>query len=575
MVTSAYGMYIENDCSIILNGLDKKLINANGTIRAAEREMNLARLENYNAHNSSSIHDCMTLIRKDITANTACGTDYVHCLDITGQYLSYDTGEPIYSPDFYHLETQLSLSGNILTNQSNRLLITKLNSMRSFAQKSLDTCQDLADNVWDEFLRQAITEIYQGQHERIRQVKNECLDVVNKCYDKQTQSLKDFSNTDELLLLGGRLELAEQMCQEKLNTCSNLYGGGPQGMQALLTTMHDTIDLQIGLQCHEILTNFTKNLCAVPESDTLHSYPFSCRVYAPGSQQYATIAACNANTTPTVSYPKSPTNTNQEQKEEIADYAEGARRPEEEIIDENYQCSKKYISCPTGSYMAGPSGTEYNGTPTVGNTCIIGLNKQCSYPGGTNAPVCAYTKCATGYYMTLNSTYNKTPTIGNMCEPCPSGHNCAGGTAEPTVITETETTEPENSECGTDYVGSLYQKLVRYALQTCVRPSQSSDVLPTNILQDVNIVMNQLQKDMANALSQECERLGGIWVDSVWVDKKQNKTCCAYGTCSTGEDGVTELTDGCHDITGDTLFQKFYTQTAANSQWGYCAEHHE
>ena len=179
MVVSAYGMYIENDCTTLSNALDKNLKQANSTIRDTEREMNVARLDNYNAHNSTSINDCIAQVRKDITADTACGEDYIHCLDVTGQYLKRDTGEPIYSQSFYQLEAQTSLEGDILTNPVNRMLVKELNDMRFFAEKGLETCRDIADEVWDEFLRQAVKEIYQGQQEKIREVKNECLEVVN------------------------------------------------------------------------------------------------------------------------------------------------------------------------------------------------------------------------------------------------------------------------------------------------------------------------------------------------------------------------------------------------------------
>lgn len=570
MVISAYGMYIENDCSLVLNGLDKKLTSANGTIRATEREMNLARLENYNTHNSSTINNCMALVRQDITTDTACGPDYVHCLDITGLYLSYNTGEPIYTPNFYQLESQVSLAGDILTNQTNRLLIAKLNAMRPFASGSLDTCRDLADEVWDEFMRQAVTEIYQAQHARIRQVKNECMDIVNTCYDEQTQSLKDFSNTDEQLLLGARLELAEQMCQEKLNACANLYGGGTHGMQTLLTTMHEITNQQIGLQCRETLTNFAKNICAIPGNDTIHAYPYTCRVYSPGSQQYASILACNQDTNNIITskdpVTASPNASNPSGTHIQADYTkvynpetpdipeQDVERPQQDNTSDVYTCTKKYTSCPPGSYMAGPSGTDYNGTPVAGNTCITGGNKLCTYPGGTAAPICAYTSCAAGYYMTFEGKYNGETQIGNQCTPCPADHTCDGGTSGP----EVDTQDIENNQCGTDYVGSLYHKLVRYAMQTCVRPSESNSILPTNILQDVNVVMTQLRTDMSNALSRECERLGGIWVDTPWVDIITNQT------------NKTE-SDGFHDVTGQTLYTVFYAETSANTQWGFCA----
>ena len=293
MVVTAYGMYIENDCSMLINTLDKKLVAANATIRDTEYVMGDLRLENYDAHNSASIHECIAQVRQDITSNSACGPDYVHCLDVSGRYLNYETGEPIYTANFFQLDTQTSLSGDLLKNQTNRLLVDRLNKMREYAKRGLDTCRDIADDVWDEFLRQAITEIHQGQQAKIRQVKDECLDVVNKCYDEQNQSLKDFSNTDEALLLGSRLELSEKMCREKMDTCSNLYGGGTDGLKELLTAMGDIIEQKIAQQCLSALENYTKELCAVPGTDTLHTYPFGCRVYTPGTQEYVSNPDCN------------------------------------------------------------------------------------------------------------------------------------------------------------------------------------------------------------------------------------------------------------------------------------------
>lgn len=440
MVVSAYGMYIENDCSMLINELDKKLTNANTTIRESEREMNLARLENYNAHNSTSINNCIAQVRADITADTACGTDYVHCLDITGRYLNIETGEPIYSPNFYQLESQVSLAGDILTNETNRLLVAELNKKRNYASRGLDTCRDIADAVWDEFMRQAITEIYQGQQERIRTVKNECLDVVNTCYDTQSQSLKDFSNVKEQLLLGSRLELSEEMCREKLDACSNLYGGGSHGMAELLTAMYNITSQTIAKSCQTTLQDYARDLCAVPSNDSLHAYPFACRVYAPGEQMYATIHACNVRT---------------------------------------------------------------QSNDTLSNIVISGSDtNDGSNTGGEND----------------NDNYDD---------------------------------ETADSTCGNDYVGSLYHKLARYAMQACVRPSESDQALPATVIQDINVVMDKIRTDMANVLSDECERLDGIWVDTVWADTN---------------------TDNLHDITGDELNKKFYSETSSNTKWGYCAK---
>ncbi len=477
MVTSAYGMYIENDCNLLLGALNGEKQNANTAIRTVGKELQGLRLENYNNHNSSDIHQCIAQVRQDITADTACGPDYIHCLDITGLYLNITTGEPIYSPEFYQLGYQLSLSGDILTNETNRLMVANLSDKRIYAERGLDTCRDISDMVWDEFMRQAITEIYQGQQERIRTVKNECLEVINKCYDEKNQSLKDFSNTDEHLLLGARLELSEQLCQEKLDACSNLYGGGTNGLNELVATMHNITNQKIGQQCVDALTSYAQDLCAAPGNDTLHASPYGCRTYAPGSHQYSTNIMCILQTL-------------------------------------------------TGK-IAG--NIETSTTDKFGDyTCEIEFK---------------YTSCAKGYYMSYMGKYDPTPQYGNTCKPCPDCYTCDGVDAAPEASDTGDCATQHDliNECGSDqYIGSLYQKLAKYALQVCVRPSESGKNLPASVLQDINKVMDATRIKMATELSKECERLGGFWVSTPT------------------------------DTTNPTLYKLFYDQTSAHTAWGYC-----
>lgn len=462
MVVSAYGMYIENDCATLSAAINKKMTTASSAIRETEREMMTARLDNYNAHNSTAINECIANVRADITSDVACGTDYVHCLDISGRYLKRDTGEPIYTAEFFQLDGQISLDGDVLNNNTNRLFVAELEQKRAYATHSLDTCRDLADDVWDEFMRQAIVEIYQGQQDRIRTVKNECLDVVNQCYDTQRNQLKDFSNIKEQLILGARLELAEQMCRDKLDACSNLYGGGTDGLDQLVTAMRDITSQTIAKECYTLLTEYAHELCDVPQNDSVHTYPFACRVYKPSEQRYASNMTCNSmlsNGTTIPTFTQSGNNS-------------------------GFMClaSKEYTSCKEGYYLS-----------------------------GTGA--------------------------GNRCIKCSDNMKCPAGT----------TVQNLNSIC-VDYIGSLYQKIARYALQTCTRPSETNlDNVPATVLQDISRVMDSIRADMSKSLSAECDRLGGIWFNTKWES-------------------------GANSNTGHTLYQRFYQETGANTDWGYCAE---
>ena len=464
MVASAYGMYIENDCAILLTALEKQSINANAAIRETNREMNAARLENYDAHNSTAINECIAGVRADITADTACGANYVHCLDLTGLYLDRATGNPIYSKNFYKLNDQISLSGNILTNSINAKLVTELNSKRKFAEHTLETCRDIADTVWDEYLRQAITEIYQGQQSRIQQVKNECMDVVNTCYDTKTERLRDYSNIEEQMLLGTRLELSEEQCSEKLETCSNLYGGGANGLERLVAEMRNIVNKKIAQNCLGTLRDYAKKLCRVPTSDTTHEYPYGCRVYTPGDIGYANNPDCNYV--------------------QPGAYTGTLARPADNLINN-----------------------------------IVG-NQQSEYMCWENRE---YQSCKQGFYL-------GTWTDGkHKCFACPTEEGWECDENGPHKI---------GVDCG-DYAGSLYQKMVNYAMQYCMRPSdaaQPNAVLPISVLADVNTLMDSVRADMATILARECTDMGGTWTND----------------------------------TSAPTYMDFYNETNANEKWGVC-----
>ena len=468
MVVSAYGMYIENDCTIILSNLDKQLTNANTTIRQTNREMNMARLENYNAHNSTAINECIAGVRENITADTACGENYVHCLDLTGLYLNRVTGNPIYSENFYKLGDSVSLSGDVLTNPTNAKLVTELNNKKKFAEKTLETCRDIADSVWDEFMRQAITEIYQGTQSKIRQVKNECMDVINKCYDEKTNQLRDYSNLDDQMLLGDQLVLSEELCSEKLTTCSNLYGGGTDGLQLLIAEMRNITNQKIAQNCLSSLTEYAQKLCRMPSND-LHGYPYGCRVYAPGDMQSAQNPRCTY-----------------------------IRQPDTSTL------SLQDLSNSESIYPVSPDPDS-------------ALHPYLCWANRT------YEECNQHYFLD-----------GGKCYPCPTDGDwtCDGGTNPP---------RPGTNECSPDWFGSLYQKMVVYALQYCARPNTT--IIPTEILADVNTVMDSVKRDMATVLADECDRLGGVWTTVYNEDDAENH----------------KLSD-------------FYNGTNAHLDWGLCRE---
>lgn len=276
LITSAYSMYIENDCELLQSDINSKVKQANTAVRNTRQEMQKTRLDNYNTHNALSINDCIAKIKEDITAETACGPDYIHCLDFTGKYININTGEPIYSPDFYQLENQISLSGDLLNNVKNKNIINFLNTKQKFAQQTLDSCNNVADDVWEEFLHQTIIEIFQAQQQRINTVKLDCINIVNQCISSTLNDLQNYISNTNLITTKQTLDLTTQLCQKEITTCTNMYGGD-ETLIAAITSIQNNY---VSPECSKTLDTFVQTLCSVSSTNPYHSYPYGCRVYS-------------------------------------------------------------------------------------------------------------------------------------------------------------------------------------------------------------------------------------------------------------------------------------------------------
>ena len=356
-----------------------------------------------------------------------------------------------------------------------------LNEKRIYARDSLKLCTDDADYVWNEFMRQTIVQIYQAHQESVKKVKTDCLNVVNQCYLKQSETLKEFSDNSYQILLGQALELTEELCAEKLDTCSNLYGGGPEGLALLVSTLAGITDNTIAQTCPELLATFAQKICAVPTNDSSHFYPYGCRVYAPGESRYSRVEICNT------------TMVNPFSRSDI-------------LANHEYNIYNTYYTCP-GAHIR-------------------------------------YKSCEFNYFLYNSVTQSFSLNNADECRICPAGYLCTGGTTEPQNLDQNL-----YDSCGLYYIGSLYQQLVRYALENCTRPSNDDTVLPESILADVDIAMKNVQTALVASLGAECDNYNGTWVDIPWQD---------------------EDADGVHDLTGDTILNEFYSVTGANKLWGYC-----
>ncbi len=292
MATSAYNIMIGQDCNLYEKKIDSQREAVKQTVRQAEKYLREARLEEYRAHNSADVNECVSKVKSAMLTDAACGANYNRCLDYSGLYINQTTGEAIYGPRLFELTGQIVLDGSSDVLGANPEFNSFLDDKRMFASSALDTCRDMADIVWGEFKRTALIEIAQAQDAKIEEIKMSCVSTMKECYDTQSKALKSFDDTTAKTSGSLAATASRSMCADKVTACAALYDGngckfdnktgkltGSEthcGLQALLNFVDSVDTTRIAEGCETVIETKLQELCT-PKTESEYGYPWGCR----------------------------------------------------------------------------------------------------------------------------------------------------------------------------------------------------------------------------------------------------------------------------------------------------------
>ena len=160
---TAYLMAIEQDCNTVQTAIEQKQRNVKTAIREGSAMLDLARVENRKKHNSDDITTCINNVESAILSEQVCGSNYHKCLD-NGEFIDVSTGAPITGViKFYELGELLKFNtGTDAAMQKlskvsrNKTFVDNFEKRtKKFAAPALDKCQEIADEVWEEYLDKA------------------------------------------------------------------------------------------------------------------------------------------------------------------------------------------------------------------------------------------------------------------------------------------------------------------------------------------------------------------------------------------------------------------------------------
>lgn len=232
---NAYRMAIEQDCNTVESALQKQQKTLKNATHESSALLDLARVENRQKHNSDDIATCLGNVESAIQSEEVCGSGYHKCLDY-GQFIDVTTGAPLKGvSDFYKLGELLTFregadlkDQKLSAIQKNRPFVQFFeNKTKKFAQTSLDKCVEDADFVWQQYLDRALLDIYYAQQDKVKTIKQSCLDLVAKCYDNQnvaiTNAIANLTGDSILLLKPATISLTTETCKNYIESCNGMF----------------------------------------------------------------------------------------------------------------------------------------------------------------------------------------------------------------------------------------------------------------------------------------------------------------------------------------------------------------
>jgi hypothetical protein len=232
---TAYLMAVEQDCNTVQTAIDTTKKQLKSAVREGSAMLDLARVENRQKHNSSTLTACINEIEAAVLSEEVCGANYHKCLD-NGEYIDVSTGKPIAGvSDFFKLGELLTFVDGVQAvdqklskvNENASFKINFENRVKKFAQPALDKCVELADNAWADYLDKALLDIYYAQLDKVAEIKQGCFDFVSSCYVSGDKSITDAMQSlipgNEIVVVPDKIVLNNKICSDYVESCNGMF----------------------------------------------------------------------------------------------------------------------------------------------------------------------------------------------------------------------------------------------------------------------------------------------------------------------------------------------------------------
>ena len=225
---NSYKLSIQNDCNTVSKAYTAKYNTAIDKVHESSALLDMARLNAYQQRNSDDILTCKKKMLNQLSDSSVCGEQLYKCLDITGQYIDPSTGDAFLSADLMNITTLLTAPTDDTKwsrLSDNKAFVNFLNSKKAFLETATEQCQDLANDVWDDFIEDALAQIKLAQNAKLEKIRRSCVTLIAECKSNAYKTLEDFDVRALSTFAVAADTTVNTMCKDIQDACLTLVEG--------------------------------------------------------------------------------------------------------------------------------------------------------------------------------------------------------------------------------------------------------------------------------------------------------------------------------------------------------------
>ena len=264
---SGYQMSIEQDCNTVAKSYQSQTEQARAKVFESGALLDMSRLDIHQQRNSDDILTCKKKMLDMLSDASVCGDGLGKCLDTSGRYIDPTTGTAFLTNDLSDLGKLITRPTGTQTwtnAPGNDKFISFLDSKKTFLEPAMEKCQDIADNVWNSFIEDALAQIKLAQDKKLEEVRQSCTTLTAECLTAAKDTIQEF-DARALSIFGIEADkTVNAMCESVKTACNTLLkdtGGAADWIGGMSQIATETTFDTIMHTCREVGRNCIIQVC--------------------------------------------------------------------------------------------------------------------------------------------------------------------------------------------------------------------------------------------------------------------------------------------------------------------------